>query len=298
MKMLFATDGSEASDGAEALITSLANRTSVEIDVLAVAATSTHGPEAALFGMDALSQIHEHIEASASRSAARLGEAGFRVTRQVAEGSPAEVILREGVEGRHDVTLMGAGRHSALGRLLLGSTSFNVLHSSPSSVLIAHGAPARRTHLRVLVATDGSDHARYAATLLADVADPDRCRVTVLSVVRTPIGILVPVPLAVSGAPLESQPRPDYVEHAGEVAHACADDLRRRGFHCDTVALDGAPHSAIVEECDSGDYDLVVVGSRGLGRMRRSVLGSVSDAAVRHAPAALVGRMLERQDTV
>ncbi len=43
----------------------------------------------------------------------------------------------------------------------------------------------------------------------------------------------------------------------------------------------------MAEELDAG---LVVVGSRGLGGMRRALLGSVSDSGVRHAhcPVLLV----------
>jgi nucleotide-binding universal stress UspA family protein len=280
MKILFATDGSEASQRAEALLTSIANRSS-EVEVLSVVATNPHGPEAALFGMEAIAQIREHVEATASRSAARLQDAGFRAVARVVSGPPAETIVREGIAGAYDLTVLGAGSHRSLGRLLLGSTSFNVLHSSSLSVLIVHETPVRAAPLRVLVATDGSDQVQRAAAMLADLADPDRCRVTVLSVARTPIDVLVPFTPVTGSA--ESQLRSDVVEKADHVAERTAGDLRRRGFQCDTLALDGAPHGVIVDECESGDYDLVVVGSRGLGRMRRSVLGSVSDAVVRHA---------------
>jgi len=37
-------------------------------------------------------------------------------------------------------------------------------------------------------------------------------------------------------------------------------------------------------------FDLVAVGSRGLGPIARAILGSVSDQVVRHSPAALIGR--------
>ncbi|MGH2689612.1 MAG: universal stress protein [Actinomycetota bacterium] len=53
----------------------------------------------------------------------------------------------------------------------------------------------------------------------------------------------------------------------------------------------GSPQGIITGECESGDYDLVVVGSRGHGPARRAVLGSVSDLVARLAANAFIGRI-------
>jgi len=51
----------------------------------------------------------------------------------------------------------------------------------------------------------------------------------------------------------------------------------------ETHLMLGRPDAAIVRLADDLGVGLVVMGSRGLGRVRRSLLGSVSDSVVRHA---------------
>jgi nucleotide-binding universal stress UspA family protein len=46
----------------------------------------------------------------------------------------------------------------------------------------------------------------------------------------------------------------------------------------------GEPSEEILRVADEGDYDLVVVGSRGLGRLGSLMLGSVSKDVVAGSP--------------
>ncbi len=64
--------------------------------------------------------------------------------------------------------------------------------------------------------------------------------------------------------------------------------LARPGRTIETRLLRGRPASAIVEEADDLRADLVVVGSRGLGRLRSMLLGSVSAEVVDHAPCPVL----------
>jgi nucleotide-binding universal stress UspA family protein len=49
------------------------------------------------------------------------------------------------------------------------------------------------------------------------------------------------------------------------------------------LEMDGRPARAIVELGEKLGAGLVVMGSRGLGGLRRTLMGSVSDSVVRHA---------------
>jgi nucleotide-binding universal stress UspA family protein len=57
--------------------------------------------------------------------------------------------------------------------------------------------------------------------------------------------------------------------------------------------LAGQPAETIVEAARAGDYDLVVVGTHGRGRLGVALMGSVSTAVAAHArrPVLVVGDM-------
>lgn len=50
----------------------------------------------------------------------------------------------------------------------------------------------------------------------------------------------------------------------------------------------GKANEAIVEEARKEDANLIVLGTRGMGRIRRTVLGSVSDYVVQHADVPVI----------
>ena len=87
---------------------------------------------------------------------------------------------------------------------------------------------------------------------------------------------------------LERQMRERGQRHADRAATL----LRDAGFEAEAHIASGSPTEQLLKEADSGEFDLVAVGSRGLGPFRRALLGSVSDQVVRHSRAALVGRRL------
>lgn len=64
--------------------------------------------------------------------------------------------------------------------------------------------------------------------------------------------------------------------------------LEERGVDGAGHLVDDDPASAILDVADETDADLVVVGSRGLGRARRVLRGSVSSKVASHAKASLL----------
>lgn len=56
----------------------------------------------------------------------------------------------------------------------------------------------------------------------------------------------------------------------------------------ETVVISGAPGPAICQLAEDRAARAVVMGTRGLGRIRRVLLGSVADHVVRHAPCTVV----------
>jgi nucleotide-binding universal stress UspA family protein len=134
--------------------------------------------------------------------------------------------------------------------------------------------------MRVLVATDGSTHARAAAQWLARFPLPAATEVLALAAVPPkPIVVGVPVPPKVFAA-------------AQVEARRAADDAVRtlltRWQATTGRIVEGDPRRTVPETAAAWGADLVVVGARGLGTLTRLLLGSVSTAVVHRAPCAVL----------
>ena len=136
--------------------------------------------------------------------------------------------------------------------------------------------------LRAVVATDGSASAGVALDLVAGIAWPTGSSIRVIQATQTGA--------ALYGGPLPATP---YIETEPLDAHlrqAAADTvleararLARPGLDVTADVVMGRPATAIVETAAAHRADLVVVGSRGHGRIESMLLGSVSAEVVHHA---------------
>ena len=136
---------------------------------------------------------------------------------------------------------------------------------------------------KILLATDGSKEAQLAFTSAADLSEKTGSELYVVYVGHMPL---------VAEAPSTSILDPDLWrrmhEDAEQEARTMLDELVQRvGKTGDEVAgvhtRLGRPDAEIVGLADELGAGLIVLGSRGLGPLRRALMGSVSDSVVRHA---------------
>jgi nucleotide-binding universal stress UspA family protein len=127
---------------------------------------------------------------------------------------------------------------------------------------------------KVLLATDGSREAKLAATTAADLAKSTNSELHIVHV-----GELRPTFLA------QTEEEPAELQHQ---AQRLLDEQRRTvqeagGTVKEAHLRQGKADEDIVDLAHSLGIGLIVMGSRGRGRMRRALMGSVSDSVVRHA---------------
>nr|GEV35898.1 hypothetical protein [Tanacetum cinerariifolium] len=72
-------------------------------------------------------------------------------------------------------------------------------------------------------------------------------------------------------------------QSASEVLSRVSKLCQQYMIKAETMVIRGNPKEMIVEAVDQINADLLVVGSRGLGQIKRALLGSVSDYCVHHA---------------
>ena len=122
---------------------------------------------------------------------------------------------------------------------------------------------------RILVAYDGSPTSRAALAQAYELAQSEHAEITVLTVEPTVAPLASLAPVSIEGL------RAELHEWAGarlrEAESAAPDGLTVR-----TVQRQGHVGEEVVAEIESGGYDLVVLGSRGHGRIASEILGSVN----------------------
>jgi nucleotide-binding universal stress UspA family protein len=134
---------------------------------------------------------------------------------------------------------------------------------------------------RILVAVDGSSHARRALDAAIELAEALDSWLTLICVVVPPGW---PATAAVYGALPSGQDLDREARRLLDEAAVLVPD----GIPVATVMAHGAPAQAILERIGEGGHDLVVVGSRGRGAAAALLLGSVSGTVLEHSPVPVL----------
>jgi nucleotide-binding universal stress UspA family protein len=130
---------------------------------------------------------------------------------------------------------------------------------------------------KILIGTDGSEVGSAAVDVALDLAADEGAEVVFVHVVS----VLDFAPHLDEKAELPPQrmPRPE----ADLVLREAIELAESRGVTARAELLIGYPPKQIVRLARDIDADLIVVGSRGLGRVKSAVLGSTSREVLAHA---------------
>lgn len=211
---------------------------------------------------------------------------GVEVVARMRTGRAATVILDTADELDADLIVLGARGHGALERALLGSVSSAVVDHARCAVLVARRAAVDR----VLVGADGSVAALAALALVGRRGLFPAADVRVIHAIDPqPSWWLGAVPGDVALAAETIADTADAArDRAVELTDAAAALLRPGVGRVDTCVREGAAPRVILEEAARWGADLVVVGTRGHGALRRLVLGSTARAVLEHADASVL----------
>jgi nucleotide-binding universal stress UspA family protein len=134
----------------------------------------------------------------------------------------------------------------------------------------------------ILVAVDGSRAATAALTEAIDLARAEGARLTLISVASTPRWQVAGGPYYV---PL---PGEGELERQAWETLERAEALVPEDVPVSTAVRHGRVAEEILKRVETGEHDLVVMGSRGLGRAGSLLLGSVSRAVLAGSPVPVM----------
>jgi nucleotide-binding universal stress UspA family protein len=230
-------------------------------------------PYASIAQPDAEAELQEEL--SKAEITARI--------RVMGDTSPARALHRVAEEERADLIVVGSTHHGRVGRVLAGDDAAATVHGSSCAVAVAPRGLAGREWkalAHIGVGVDGRAESLQALALACELARGCGATIKVRAVAATPLS-------PPEAAPYDS----DWLEHAQA---ATTREMRAvlagldRDFPGEVVA--GIPVDKLV--AFSSEVDLLVVGSRAWGPVRRILVGSTAASLMRaaHCPVLVLPR--------
>jgi nucleotide-binding universal stress UspA family protein len=134
---------------------------------------------------------------------------------------------------------------------------------------------------RILLPVDGSPGCQQALTIAEDIAKKFDSTIVAFCV-------------------FDLYRIPNELEYAGYIEKMYDTDGKKefldktvkyfedRGIKAEAKLIKGDPPSDIIDEADNGEYDLVIMCSRGMSASKRFLLGSVTSKVVHHVKTPIL----------
>ncbi len=134
--------------------------------------------------------------------------------------------------------------------------------------------------MKILVCTDGSESANKALKFAAQFAKNYGADLTVIYVIEHEISMEKPIYDYYGDKHHKAE---KIIKNAKDVVSRIASDINVK----DRIAV-GPISTEIVRIAEDEKFDSIVIGTRGIGGLKRMLLGSVADDVIHHAHCPVV----------
>lgn len=279
MKILVAYDGSECADAALDDLQRAGLPADAQFKILSVVEHWLPPPS----GLEIVEDVGRDDEylALARRGGIRLVsmEPGWDVKSESGAGSPATVIIEKADEWGAELIVVGSHGRTALGQFFFGSVSQKALHEAHCSVRVARGRIEEPdTPARLIVGVDGSKDSEAAVTAVAARRWPAGSEVRLVNATwATPQPSSQPVAGPITEWIIEEKAKVQKMIDEAVIK------LDAAGLKTSVVVKEEEPKRLLIAEAESWGADCIFVGARGMGRLERFLIGSVSSAVAARA---------------
>ena len=136
---------------------------------------------------------------------------------------------------------------------------------------------------KILVPVDGSENSFRALEQAIFLATKiQEAKITVLYIIEHPPTVYIYSPK------IMEKLRADYERESAKILERCKEMANRSGINIHTVLSEGDPASKIIGYSEREKFDIIIIGSRGMGRFKEVVLGSVSNKVLHHAKCSVM----------
>lgn len=275
-KILVPVDGSETCQIAQETAALLAKKAKAKVTVLHVI-QSTRSYLDWPVDMNQPTEYYDDVYASLEQQAETVVNSAEELfksegvsveTETVKEGDVADVILKRASDG-YELAVIGGRGEDEKDPTILGSVAKKVVMHAVVPTLIVK-KPSQLSNL--LVCVDGSDRSEKALGFAAAIAGMMGSKVTLLNVQKSLLG----------------EKSPEMAQVSQKIFSKVMKSMPRTELKLESRVVFGVPSNKIVETADKGDYDLIVLGKRGLGTVTRFLMGSTSDAVTYKAKCSVL----------
>ncbi len=149
---------------------------------------------------------------------------------------------------------------------------------------------------KILVPLDGSEHSLRALQIAVQIAKRFNGKITLIhaySVGVRPIVMAEPSTLGPQTIPIMApEDFSKVVEATRKTGTTILEDgegkVKAEEVPVETLLKEGHSVQEILRTARDGDFDLIVMGARGISKIREVFLGSVSDGIIRNAPCPVL----------
>jgi nucleotide-binding universal stress UspA family protein len=136
---------------------------------------------------------------------------------------------------------------------------------------------------KILVPVDGSENSFRALEQAIFLATKiQEAQITVLYIIEHPPTVYIYSPKIIEKL------QADYEREYTKILQRCKEMANRSGINIHTVLVEGDPASKIIGYSDMEKFDLIIMGSRGMGKFKELIIGSVSNKVLHHAKSSVM----------
>ena len=218
-----------------------------------------------------------------------------KVVKEEVDGYPDVAIMEWAEETGADLIVMGTKGIKGIRAMFIGSVTRSVAINSVKPVLVTrHTQSDISSHMKVLLATDGSDSAIATAGFLASMPLSPDTEIIILHVAWSALSV-IPEQFSVD---ISKQMKDDAAqietkEHdkAGRIIEKSRVCLGSRFGHIEVIMRSGDPSLEILHSAEEFGADMIAVGCRGLQGIK-GMMGSVSRRILGKSPCpVLIGKV-------
>ena len=234
----------------------------------------------------------EHARSSLEKAKSSISSyGGVQATSEILDSrsmSVYETLIDYVERKKSDLLISGTRGHGGFERLLLGSVSSHLASYSPCSVIVVRKPDRSEEKIKlskILVATDGSESAARAVRFAISLAKPLSSKITFVNVVYLP-----PASYTAGEGPWFDQAIAELTEDGKKILAEAESLAKSNGVDTDSRLVDDmhSPEAVLTKIAQEENYDLIAVGTRGLGGFKKLVLGSVANGVVHYAHCSVL----------